>query len=330
MRSWARKFAFSNNKMKLVKYVLLGRSIHDGILFKSAIFLILACTAVLYVQPMIYILSTSLKSLPDLNDPSIHWVPSRLHWDNYKNAILGLDYWKGFWDTAVLSVSTSLLQVISCGITGYAFARMNFPFKNVLFLLVLLTFLIPPQVLVMPLFIMFFKYGMLNSSLPFVIPAIFAQGLKGSLFIVIFRQFFATLPKELEESAKIDGSGPFKTFLKIMAPLSMPAVVMVLLFSFVWHWNDFYEPSIFLHTVEKGGFSPLSLRFNDLQENLSFVLGGAGQPGAGDSGTAASAVYDNQALKMAAVVLMVLPLILLYLFAQRYFIQGIERTGIVE
>jgi len=313
------------NAVSRAKHFLLGRTINDGAIFKLLVYIILISIAVLLVRPLVYMISTSFMSSSDLMDPTVTWIPRKLDLTPFIGAMEGLVYWKGLQDTAYVSIAASLLQVVSCGITGYAFARLQFPFKNVLFLIVLLTFLVPQQVLVMPLFVLFAKFKMLDSSLPFIIPAIFAQGLRGSLFIIIFRQFFATLPKELEESAKIDGSGLIRTFVKVMLPLAGPAILIVFLFSFVWHWNDFFEPNLYLRASGLHDFMPLSMRLDKLHTTLLMQSGGT------VGGEATANLFDrNESLTMAALVLIVLPPLILYMFAQRYFIQGIERTGIVE
>ncbi|MBP1988602.1 carbohydrate ABC transporter permease [Paenibacillus eucommiae] len=318
------------NKIARLKRFVLGQNVNDGALFKLFIYIILISISVLYLQPVLYMISTSFKTVSDLMDPTVKWIPRQFNFASYFDAFRGLHYWKALWQTTYMSLSASLLQVISCGITGYAFARLRIPFKNILFVVVLITFLIPPQSLVIPLYVTYAKLHWLNTSLPFIIPAIFAQGLKGSLFIIIFRQFFSTLPKELEESAKMDGAGAVRTFWKIMLPLSRPALLIVFLFAFVWHWNDFFEPMLYLRSARAEDFIPLSLRLNYMQGVLDYSAGKIGGIGGGGASLGGGAYDVNEAIKMAAAFIIILPPLLLYMFAQKYFVEGIERTGIVE
>ncbi|WP_238403993.1 carbohydrate ABC transporter permease [Paenibacillus paridis] len=303
-----------------VRVAVIGRQVNDGLLFKALLVIILISIAVLYVKPLLYMMSTSVKTLPDLLDTSIQWIPRQFEWLNYGKAIDGLKYWRSLGITAFIALSAAVLQTIACGVTGYAFARLYIPGKKIWFAIVILTFLIPQQTLVIPLYVTYVKLGWLNTVLPFIVPAIVAQGIKGSLFIIIFRQFFSTLPKELEESARMDGAGAIRTFWKIMIPLSRPALLIVFLFSFVWHWNDYFEPALYLKGAD---FYPLSLSLQHLQSNLNYLSGSS-------SGLTNVVVDVNEPIKMAAAFLIILPPLVLYLFAQRYFVEGIERTGIVE
>lgn len=303
-----------------LRMYLLGKNVNDGLVFKIAVYIILTASAVLYLKPLFFMISTSLKTVPDLLDPTIQWLPTRLEWSNYTTAALGLKYFQSMGYTLFISVTAALLQLVSCALTGYAFARLVIPGKNFLFLIVLLTFLIPPQTVGISLFVMYSKLEWINTPYPFLVPAVFAQGLKGALFIIIFRQFFATLPKELEESGKMDGAGAFRTFWKIMLPLARPALLIVFLFSFVWHWNDYFEPSLY---IRNNSLIPLSISMEYLQQNLNPLAGSA-------SGLTGGVFNLNEPIRMAAAFLVILPPLIVYGFAQRHFIEGIERTGIVE
>lgn len=298
-----------------VKLLLIGQRLNDGLLFKVALYIILIATAVLYITPMLYMVSTSLKGLSDLFNPANQWIPETLKLDNYLIAFNGLHYWKTFSNSAMIALTAAVIQMFSCAMTGYAFARLYIPFKNVLFFIVLLVFIIPPETISIPMVMLFAKLGWMQTPLPILIPALFSQGLKGSLFVIIFRQFFSTLPKEMEESARIDGAGMFRTYWKIMLPLAKPAMLIVFLFSFVWHWNNTQMASLYLNTPD---WQVLPLQLNQLQAYLDFHNVTKGQ-------------FDmNEPVKMAAALLIIAPPLILYLFLQRYFVEGVERTGMVE
>lgn len=303
-----------------VKSLLLGSSGSDGMLIRVILYILLVSVAVLYLTPLFYMLSTSLKDVGQLLDPTVRWLPRLFVTDNYATAATGLKYGKAALHTGFMSASAAVLQVASCALTGYAFARFAIPYKSVLFSVVVLSFLVPVQTLAIPLFVLYSKLGWLNTPLPFLVPAVFAQGIKGALFIIIFRQFFAAQPKEMEEAAKIDGAGAFRTYWRIMLPLAKPAMLVVFLFSFVWHWNAYFEPALFLKNQD---FMAMATQMDRMQANLNEL---AGTP----AGLATGAFDLNEPIKMAGAVLVVLPPMLLYMFAQKHFVQGIERTGLVE
>jgi multiple sugar transport system permease protein len=296
---------------------LVGIHMNDGWAAKLIIYFTLSVIAYLYLQPFFYILSTMFKNTADLLDPTVKWIPRELYWDNLRKAFKGLQYPTALKNTVVIALFGSVLQVISCSITGYALARLKVPFKNFLFFLVIVSFLVPPQIIIIPLYVIYGKLGLLNTPFVFLIPALFSQGLKSALFIIIFRQFFKALPTALEEAAKLDGASPFRLFYKIMLPLSRSACIVVFLFSFIWYWNQFYEPSMFLN----GGFTPLSIRMDQLD---SVLLG---------ANTLQFEYKNNpvtEGAKMGAAFLIISPPLLLYMLAQRWFVEGVERTGLVE
>jgi len=302
-----------------IKKLILGQHVNDGWLAKIIIYFILTVIAYLYLQPLLYMMSTMLKSVGDLIDPVVQWIPRELHWKNLVDAWYGLRYPEAFTNTLIIALTCSLLQVVSCAITGYALARLQFPGKTLAFILIIVTFLVPPQITMIPMYTIYGKLGWLNTPFVFIVPAIFAQGLRGALFIIIFRQFFLTQPKALEEAAKMDGASSFRLFFRIMLPLARPAMIVVFLFSFIWYWNMYYEPSMFLTK----DFQPLSLKMNLLQQELM-----------GSSLVNYTAGYGKDPIsegpKMAAAFLIILPPLLVYMLTQRWFTEGIERTGLVE
>jgi multiple sugar transport system permease protein len=315
------KRSFSNvlwsRRSQKVKVMMMGRSLSDGLLAKLVIYLLLSIVAYLYLQPILYMVSTMFKNMSDLLDPTVKWIPREITWENVTKAIKGLQYPEALRNTALISVTCSLVQVIICAMTGYALARLALPFKGLFTALIILTFLIPPQVIIIPLYVIFSKLGLLNSIFVFLIPAIFGQGLKGALFILIFRQFFKAQPPSLEEAAKLDGASTARLFFGIMLPLARSACLVVFLFSFIWYWNMYYEPSMFLTK----GFTPLSIRLDMLEEVLNPSL-------LGNTRTIVNPITEST--KMAAAFLIILPPILVFMFLQRWFVSGIERTGIVE
>jgi multiple sugar transport system permease protein len=284
-------------------------------LFQLLIYIILFAVAFTFLLPIVYMTTTGLMTIEDYIDPGVHWVPRSINWENFELAWQGLHYPDALKNSAIIAILAAVGQVISAGVTGYAFGRMKFPGRDILFVFLLFTFIVPPQTIIVPLFMLFKELEWIDTYNPFIVPAFFAQGLRGSLFVLIFRQFFMKLPYELEDAARIDGCGEFRTFTSIMLPLARPAILVTFLFSLVWHWNDFYEPMMYLMKTQN---FTMPLRLSILWTSLNELTGGQ----AGD-------IY-NQPLIMAACFLVILPPLILYMFTQRYFVEGVERTGLVD
>lgn len=275
------------------------------------------CFVILY--PLIYMLSTAFRPSEQMNDPSVVWLPKSLTLQNIKETWDVMDFGATVGTTLRMNVISSILQVITCAITGYGFARFQFKFKKLLFAIVVMMIIVPPQIITIPLFMQFrFFFGSTSISLidtgwAMYLPAMFANGIRAGLFIFIFRQFFRGLPKELEDAAYLDGCGPFKTFLVIMVPNAKTSFLTVFLFSIVWYWNDFYVSSSFFNNTKT-----VALMLKNLDAQLRVKL------------------FNNQAVSTrqiivwleAGCVLSITPLLVMYVFLQRYFIEGIERSGI--
>ncbi|MFC7682163.1 carbohydrate ABC transporter permease [Paenibacillus sp. GCM10028914] len=279
------------------------------------------CFIILF--PLFLRLSVAFRSKTDIYDPTVLWIPKTFTLDNLKIAIGATDYWSSLLNTFLISTGTTLIQLASCALAAYAFARLKFRGSGLLFGLVIFTIVVPPQTIMIPLYLtyryfdLFGIVGVLTgkSSLnlidtfwPFLLSSATAMGLKNGLYIYIFRQFFRGIPKEIEEASLVDGAGVFKTFYRIMLPNAVPAIVTVVLFSFVWQWNDSYYVSLFLSKVKV-----LSTQLMDMGMAL---------------GSEPDLVYQSMLLNTGVLLLMG-PLIILYLFVQRYFVESVERTGIV-
>ena len=296
------------------------------------IYVVLAGLGFVSVYPILYMLITSLKGETDLVSPFVVWIPHELNFYNYYLVILHLRFGSSLKSSLIISLSVAASQAISCAVIGYGFARYKFRGRNILFLLVIFTFIIPPETLTVPLYMLFSKYGWINTYLPFFVPGLLGQGLRGALFVIIYRQFFSTLPWELEDAARIDGLGEFRIFTHIMLPISKTAVAMIFLFSMVWSWNDFYFPSIFLRPANY----PLSVRlmglWTDVRDKMQVIRFPDEKPlhefEINPYALAISARHEG--FGMAAVTLVILVPMGLYLFLQHYFTESVERTGLVE
>lgn len=285
-------------------------------------YVLLISLSFVFMYPILYLISRSMMQPADLADATVVWIPKELSFSNFINVFAELKYMETFIRSVMNSLVPALIQTFTCAIVGYGFARYTFPGRGILLALVLFTFLVPPQTIVVPLFILFNQFDWINSYLAFWIPAILCQGLRGSLFVLIYIQFFRGLPGQLEEAARIDGANAFRTFSRIMFPLARPAMLVVFLFSLVWHWNDMFQPGLFILDTTK---------FN-LTQQLSVIYGQGEQEltlGMGGSSAGMIGVVPSQGSRiMAGALLTILPMLILYLFTQRYFVESVERAGI--
>lgn len=301
--------------MLRTKHVVLGKEADKGLIFRLFIYLVLIDVAYIYLNPILFMITTMVKNSQDLLDPAVSWVPRAIYTGVLQDAWVKLKYPTAFSISAVLSLTIAVLQTVTCAVAGYAFARLEFPFKKTLMFCLILTFIVPTQVVILPNLIAASQLGLMKSYIPIVLPALFGHGLKGALFVIIYRQFFSTQPKELEEAAKIDGANVFKIFYKVMLPLAKPAILVVFLFSFVWTWNDYYLPSMYLTGVKE---VPLSMGISQISAVLTQQAAEFGP-----------SIFDEP-LKMATSFLIIMPPLVLYMFTQRWFVEGVERTGLVE
>jgi ABC-type sugar transport system, permease component len=296
-----------------------------------AILLIGMGFVVLY--PILLKVSAAFKSMDDLYNPTVMYVPQTLTFENFKTAIDVMQYSDAIFNSFALSLVTTVLQTFSCALAGYAFAKLPFRGSNLLFGGVVLTILVPPQTILVPMYINFKNFdlfglvhlfsghgvNLLDSYWPFILTAATGNALKSGLFIYIFRQFFRGISKEIEEAAFVDGASVFKSFLRIMLPNAIPAMITVTLFCFVWQWNDTFITANFLPSMNTLTNATLSLPYK-----LNVLLSG--------SGTGATTQVDPFEASMlvdTGLLLSILPLIVMYLFVQRYFVESIDRTGLV-
>jgi multiple sugar transport system permease protein len=263
------------------------------------ILLIIGAAALLI--PFLWMLSTSLKTLDEIQVWPIKWIPSRLVWQNYADVFTKVPFARYLLNSTVLAVGGIVGNVISSSLAGYGFARLRFPGRNILFFIMLTTLMLPTWVVIVPHFMMFNAVHWLDTYLPIIVPAFFGN----AFYIFLFRQFFMGIPRELEDAARIDGCTTLRIFAQIFLPLSKPAIATVAIFAFYSYWNDLLYPLVYLQSQLK---FPVSLGMRMFQQ--------------ADSGV----IHYNQ--MMAAAVLSLLPCVLLFMAAQNLFIQGVVMTGV--
>lgn len=308
--------------IKLKSMGLSGASERFARLF---IYVFLSCLTFVFIYPFLYMVITSVKTQKDLYDLSVNWIPRGIKLENFIVAAKALNYVRYLRNSLVITISATLGHVVACSFIGYGFARFKFPGQNIFFGLVILSIIVPVQTIIVPQYIVFANLGWLNSYLPLIIPTFFGFGLKGGLFTFIFRQYYQGLPAALEDAAQIDGCGFINTYFRIVLPIAKSAIIVTIVLSIVWHWNDFYEPSIYLSRPE----------MLPLPSNLPTLIALVNNPklqeelfGTFDLQEMESVI--NEAVLMAGTFIVILPVLISYAFLQKEFVHGIERTGLVE
>ncbi|MDY0277871.1 MAG: carbohydrate ABC transporter permease [Acholeplasma sp.] len=295
-----------------LKKVLFGLNFVDGLLYKLVIYTLLISFSYIYLYPLLYMITNSFMGSSDLINDGVKWIPTHIELTNYKQAWVVLDIKKSFISTFWYVLKVSVLSTASTALIGYGFAKFEFPLKKLLFVLMLITFILPTQVTMSSNILIIRKLGLVSTQGAMIYPALLGQGLNAAIFILIFYQFFKTLPTVLSESAEIDGANEMKIFTKIALPLAIPSIVIVFLFSFVWYWNETYITGLFT-----GDATTLPLKL------LSFKASYAELFPPGSSGAAL-----NEGVVLAGNMLVILPLLIIYFIGQKNFTESIDRTGI--
>jgi len=270
---------------------------------KPIIHLMLAICGIIFIYPLFWMVSASFKPNAEVFR-SLNLWPTEFIWDSYIRGWRGIgrvNFSDFFINSFVLVIPVVIFSVISSLIVAYGFARFQFPLKRFLFVLMLATLMLPDAVVMIPRYILFRDFGWLNTYLPFYVPSILALN---AFFVFLLVQFIRGVPKELDEAAVIDGCNSWSILVKIIAPLSMPALVSVCIFQFIWTWNEFFNALIYINSVSK---YPVAL-------GLRMTLDVEG------------AVRWNQVLAMS--VLTMLPPVAVFFMAQKYFVEGIAASGI--
>lgn len=298
-------------KTKIRKF-MFGMNFVDGFIYKFIIMTLLISFSYIYLYPVLFMTVNSLMSVDDLINPGVKWIPTSLEFENYRRAIQVLELPGSVLTTTTYVLKVSISVTVSSAIIGYGFARFRFPLKNVLFVLMLATFILPSQVTMVANMVIFKNLDLMSTQKAMIYPAILGQGVNAAIYILIFYQFFKTIPTVLMESAEVDGASQFKIFTNIAIPLAIPSFLIVFLFSFVWYWNETFITSLYV-----GSRITLPLKLQAFRASYETLF---------PPGTFGSEL--NEAIMLAGNMLTILPLLVLYFVAQRYFVESIDRTGI--
>jgi len=249
--------------------------------------------------PFLWMLSTSLKPDTQFYSYPPVWIPNPLQWSNYPDAVTYISFFLYLRNTLTIAVLATIGSLISCSLVAYSLARIPWPGRNFLFVFTVATLMLPFQVTLIPLFVVYSRLGWVNSFLPLIVPHWFGS----ALYIFLLRQFFMTIPMELSEAARIDGAGELRIYWQVILPLAKAALATVAIFEFIARWRDYLGPLIYLSNQK---LYTLSLGIYEYRSQYGAEWG----------------------LLMAASVLITLPIILLFFFLQKTFVQGIALTGI--
>lgn len=288
----------------------------------------LSAIGYLVIFPLIYIISNSLKTPEAFKNPLVVWLTTSVSFNSYKLAFQALDYSKSIVSTVVYEIVSAILEVASCAVAAYGLSRFDFKGKKIFMAFLLLMIIVPEQMIVLPNTVSYsdfsffgittvvnkifgtnIRLNILDTVLPFWMPSIFGVGLKSGILIYIYMQFFKGLPKELEEAAWIDGAGPYKTFLSIALPSSSVVIFTVLVFSVIWHWNDYSYAVMYVNE----NFTT-AVKLSDIVTTLQGM------------GYYNSDVANG--IILAACFIFIFPVLLLYIAVQNKFIKSIDRVGI--
>ena len=259
----------------------------------------LIIASIFFLVPFIWLVSTSLKPITQIFSFPPEWIPSPFRWQNYLDAMEYIPFFTYLNNTVVITIISTIGVIISCPLVAYSFAKLQWKGRNVFFIITIAVMMIPGQVTMIPLFLLFNKIGWVGTPLPLIVPAFFGA----PFYIFLLRQFFMGLPDTLRDSAKIDGAGEFRIYWQIMLPLAKPAVLAVGLFQFMGSWTDFLGPLLYL--TDETQYT-LSLGLQQFQNQMGTEWG----------------------LMMAVSTMMTLPIIIMFFFLQKTFIQGITFSGI--
>lgn len=261
--------------------------------------LVLLVGVVLMFVPLVWTLSTSLKSPGEVYQFPPTWIPQEILWSNYVKAVTAIPFFLYLWNTVVITALSVIGKVVSITLVAFSFARLRWWGRDFMFVVMLATMMLPPHITLIPQFIMFKWWGWINTFLPLVVPAFFG----GPYLTFLVRQYLLAIPRELDDAARIDGCSDFGLYWRIIMPLSKPAILIVVIFVFNGTWNEFLLPLIYL---QSSNLFTLALGLRMFQGEAS----------------------TSWNLLMAASLLSMLPVIILFFATQRYFIQGVVFTGV--
>lgn len=314
---------------KLARDILVSNT--GRMVWVVARFLMLLSLTFVIVYPVLFMLSMSLRSPQDVFDPTVVWIPKHFTLENFALVNEAVKFLESLKNTVLIAVGASLLNVGVCAFTGYGLARFRIYGKPFFIVMVLFMIIVPQQMLSLPNYLLFLNVdffglfeailghptglNLIDNPFGFYLLAALGMGIRSGLFIIIFMQFFKGMQQEIENAALVDGCGFMRIFFRIMLPNAANILIVAFLFSLVWYWNDYYQAAIYIPTVPT-----LATALANIQNSLTSVM---------QVSSAAFDPYRIITLQQAACLMTVAPLLILYIFTQRFFTESIERSGLV-
>lgn len=269
------------------------------LLGKIIIYLLLLAGAIPTLLPLVWLVRSAFMESAQIFVSPPEWIPKPVAWDNFTGALTSVPFARYFANTMIIEVGVMVGTLLSCSLAAFSFARLRWRYKNVVFGVLMTGVMLPYAVTLIPTFLFWQKLGLVDTYIPLILPAWFGNAVFN---IFLLRQFFLTIPFELDESAYIDGATPLQVFFMIILPLSKPALAVVSVFTFLTVWNDYLGPLIYLNSSDK----------------YTLAMGLASFQG----------TYTAQwGYLMAAATVVLIPIVILFAFAQKYFVEGITLTG---
>ena len=310
-----------NSFKNRMRRFLFGSYEKSGFLVKFALYLVLTVVSYIYLYPLLKMLVTSIMSVDDLVNDAVHWIPTGIDFDNFKQAFEVMDFGNTISDTLQLSVIPALCQVVICCLTGYAFSRYKFKGKALCWGLLILTFVLPSQATMVPTYLIYKDMDIIGTLWTFVLPALLGQGFKSTIITLVFYLFFSQISTAQIEAASIDGCGHFKVFFYIALPCVGAAFIIGFLFSLVWYWNETYLTSMYVSNSSIGNansMTTLLVKLTQFEASYKML-----NEGAGDN-------TINEAIRMAGTVICITPLLTVYFVLQKYFVQSVDMVGLKD
>lgn len=268
-----------------------------------------------FLYPLFYMAMKSLMDVPDLRDPLVTYIPTFFDWTNYQAAARVLNFWPSLGNSLYVALLPALCQSAAACLTAYGLARYSFPGRKLIFALVVFSFLIPPMVTMLPQFLLYKQWGLIDTAFAFTLPALFGQGIRSAILVLVFYQIFSHIPKSLDEAALVDGANALVLFFRIAVPLSLGGFVISFLFSLVWYWNETTLTALYLGNV----LTTLPMQLERFEMTFNRVFGAR---------SARGAKSINEAIYLAGTLLSILPLLIFYFFTQKQFVASVDRAGI--
>lgn len=313
----SQKWYNTNPKIAKWKTKFFGLKLTDGWIAKAFTYLLLGSISFAFLYPFIFMTFKSVQSIEDVLSPTVGLIPTSIYLGNYINAFTVMNFWGSFQTSLYHSAIPAIAQVLSAAVIGYGLSRFNFPLKKLVIALIIVAFVVPPSILMIPTYLLYKDWGLLGDIRAFLYPALLGQGFKSTIFILLFYNAFNNVPKVIDEAARVDGTSAIGIFFRIALPLSIPMIIVGFLFTFVWYWNETYLTNLYMD-----GVTTMPMALTGFAATFREMLA-QGQLPANDMRN-----ILNESIYMAGTLVSLLPLLGLYFIMQNWFVESSDKAGI--